>query len=94
MEIKRSDNGKTGLFYVELDGKKAAEMTYKHSGDQQITIVHTAVNDALKGQGVGHQLIHAAVDYLRENNLKAVAQCAFVKSVFDKKSEAFDDIIA
>ena len=94
MEIKKTDDGKTGVFCVELDGTKKAEMTYKHSGDHQITIIHTEVNDALQGQGVGHQLIREAVGYLRENNFKAVAQCSFVKSVFDKKSEEFADIMA
>lgn len=94
MEVKHTDNGKKGSFYIELDGKREAEMTYRHSGDQQITIDHTEVSDSLKGQGVGKKLIKAAVDYLRNNNLKAVAECPFVKSVFDKKGEEFADVRA
>ena len=94
MEVKHADNGKTGSFYIELDGKKEAEMTYRHSANQQIIIDHTEVNDALKGQGVGHKLINSAVDYLRKNNLKAVAECPFVKSVFDKKDEELADVRA
>lgn len=94
MEVKHADNGKTGLFFVEVDGNKEAEMTYKHSGNNQITIDHTEVNDALKGQGVGHKLINAAIEYLRENDLKAFLECPFVASYFDKKGEALDDLRA
>ena len=93
MEIQHKDNGKQGLFYIELDGKKVAEMTYEHSGDQQITIDHTEVGESLKGQGVGKKLINAAVDYLRANNLKAVVACPFVQSVFEKNHEEYQDIL-
>lgn len=92
MEVKHTDEGKHGSFYVEVDGQRKAEMTYEHSGDQQITIDHTEVNDSLKGEGVGHKLIDASVAYLRKNNLKAVAECPFVKSVFDKKGEELADV--
>lgn len=94
MEVKHSDNGKTGLFFIEVDGKKEAEMTYKYSGNKQITIEHTTVDDALKGQGIGRKLFNATVDYLRKNNLKAIPECPYVKSVFDKNSEEFADVRA
>ncbi|MEO5788056.1 MAG: N-acetyltransferase [Gelidibacter sp.] len=42
---------------------------------------------------MGKKLIAATVDYLRQNNLKAVAECPFVKSVFEKKSDDYQDII-
>ena len=94
MEIKHKDDGKNGSFYVEVNGQQEAEMTYKHSGNKQVIIDHTEVNDSLKGQGVAHKLIDAAVAYLRKNNLKAIAECPFVKSVFDKKGEEFNDVKA
>ncbi|MGC1631873.1 MAG: GNAT family N-acetyltransferase [Gelidibacter sp.] len=93
MDIKHKDNGKEGSFYVELDGKQEAEMTYRYSGDQEITIDHTEVNDSMKGHGIGKKLIDAAADYLRQRNLKAVAECSFVKSVFEKKHDKYQDII-
>ena len=93
MEIKHKDNGKEGSFYIELDGQQVAELTYRYSGDQEITIDHTEVSDSMKGHGVGKKLIGAAVDYLRQNNLKAVAECPFVISVFEKKHDEYQDII-
>lgn len=92
MDIKHKDNGKEGSFYIELDGKLAAEMTYRYANDQLVIIDHTEVNDSLKGQGVGNKLIDTAVDYLRQNNLKAMAECPFVKSVFEKKHDEYQDV--
>ncbi|OBX24889.1 hypothetical protein LX77_00127 [Gelidibacter algens] len=94
MEVKHRDDEKKGTFYVEIDGNKEAEMTYKHSGPNEITIDHTEVSDKLKGEGVGHKLINAAVDYLRKNNLKAIPECPFVQSVFDKKGDELADVRA
>lgn len=93
MEIQHSDNKKEGIFYVEKDGKHLATMGYQHSGDHEITIDHTEVDPSLNGQGVGHELIEAAVSYLRKNNMKAVATCPFVKSVFEKNQQEYKDII-
>lgn len=94
MEIKHTDNGKTGRFYIEIDGKEEAKLTYKHSGDRQITIEHTIVNEALKGRGIGRQLVDAAVLYLRQNGLKAVLECSYAKSVFDRNAKELDALRA
>ena len=52
MEIQQTDNGKKGKFFVEINGKPEAEMTYVYAGKHTIIIDHTAVNDALRGEGV------------------------------------------
>lgn len=93
MEIKHSDNGKEGAFYIELDGKKEAEMTYYYKTDDVIDIDHTEVKESLQGKGIGHQLFDEAVKYMRDNNLKAVASCSYVKSVFEKKQAEYQDVI-
>ena len=53
MEIKHQNDEKKGAFYIELDGKKAAEMTYVWAGPTKIIIDHTEVSDALRGTGAG-----------------------------------------
>jgi predicted GNAT family acetyltransferase len=37
-------------------------------------------------------LVHAGVEYARENNLKIFPLCPFAKSIFDKR-EAFRDVL-
>ena len=93
MEIKHKDNGKEGSFYVELNGKKEAEMTYIYKDHNTIDIDPTEVKDSLQGQGVGSALIEEAVVFMRNKNLKALTSCSYAKSVFEKKQAEYQDVI-
>jgi uncharacterized protein len=93
MEIKHKDNGKKGMFYVEIEGKQEAEITYVHAGTEIIIIDHTGVNDSLKGQGVGYKLVAATVNYARENDLKIKPLCPFANAVFKKKATEYSDVL-
>lgn len=90
MEIKHSHSDSKGIFYIELDGKKVGEMTYSIAGPNLIIIDHTEVGEELKGQGAGMKLLNQAIAYARENNIKIIPLCPFVKSVFDKKEDIRD----
>ena len=94
MEIKHSDNGTKGAFYVEIEGVRKAEMTFSHAGTKKIIIDHTEVDASLKGQGVGYKLVEAAVEYFRENNLKVIPLCPFAAAVFKKKGDSFADVLS
>lgn len=90
MEILKELNGHKGSFYIENDGERQAEMTYTMAGQETLIIDHTEVGDALRGKGAGLQLVNAAVEYARANNIKIIPLCPFAKSVFDKKEEIRD----
>ncbi len=90
MEVKQKDNSKKGMFFIEQDGKAVAEMTYVWAGTGKIIINHTEVNEILKGQGAGKQMLSKAVEFAREKGLKIVPLCPFAKSVFDKTPEYGD----
>jgi len=90
MNIKQEDNGKKGKFFVELDDKQEAEMTYTYAGSDKIIIDHTEVSEKLKGQGVGYKLVEAAVDFMRDKGLKVIPLCPFAAAVFKKKHEYSD----
>lgn len=92
MEIKHQNDEKKGAFYIEVDGKKAAEMTYVWAGPTKIIIDHTEVSDALQGTGAGKKMVEKAVAFARENGLKILPLCPFAKSVFDKVTE-FSDVL-
>jgi len=92
MEIKHKDDGKNGMFYVEQEGKVLAQMTYVWTGAERIIIDHTEVDDALRGQSAGKQLVGKAVEFAREKSLKIIPLCPFAKSVFDKVTE-FRDVL-
>lgn len=93
MEIKQKDNGKEGVFYVEKDGKREADMTYVYKDSHTIDIDHTEVKESLQGKGVGSQLVDEAVRFMRQKDLKVVPTCPYVKSVFEKKQAEYQDVI-
>ncbi len=92
MEIQQKDNGEKGSFYIEIGKSIVAEMTYVWAGRDRIIIDHTEVGDALKGKGVGKQMVAKAVDFAREKGIKIIPLCPFAKSVFDKVKE-FGDVL-
>ena len=93
MLIQHEQQGHKGSFYVEENSKRLAEMIYSMSGVELMIIEHTEVSDELRGKNVGYQLVHAAVEYARTNQLKILPLCPFAKSVFDKKREEFGDVM-
>lgn len=68
-------------------------MTYTMPAANKMIIEHTEVSDELRGQNAGYQLVHAAVDYARANNIKIIPLCPFANSVFKKKPE-FADVLS
>lgn len=92
MEILQKDDGYKGAFYVELANQVLAEMTYVWAGTDKIIIDHTDVNIALKGKGVGKQLVTKVVEFARRKGIKIIPLCPYAKSVFNKVNE-FNDVL-
>jgi uncharacterized protein len=87
--IEHEENGHRGVFFLQQDGKRLAELTYTVAGTRVI-IDHTDVDDALRGTGAGAKLVAAAVDWARAGNRKLLPLCPFARSVFDKTAEYSD----
>jgi uncharacterized protein len=90
MEIKQEQTEHKGSFFIEVDGKREATMTYSMAGTDTFIIDHTEVGDVLRGKGAGLQLVMAGVEYARKNNLKIIPLCPFAKSVFEKREDIRD----
>jgi len=57
-----------------------------------ITFVHTEVPPELGGRGVGSALVRGALELVRAQGLKVVAECAFIRA-FPGKHPEFDDLL-
>ena len=90
MQISHEEHGAKGEWFVDQDGNRLAEMTYSWAGDDKFIIDHTWVDDSLRGQHVGRQILDRAVAFAREKNVKIIPLCPFAKSVFDKDPEIRD----
>ncbi|CAM2798338.1 hypothetical protein SAMN05444143_101610 [Flavobacterium succinicans] len=91
-EVQVKINDKKGSFFIEIEGKQEAEMTFVFAGEDKIIIDHTGVNPGNEGKGLGKQMVAQAVTYARENNIKIIPLCPFAKKVFDKTPE-FRDVL-
>ena len=91
-EVQLRSNDKNGAFYIEIDGKQEALMTFVFAGENKIIIDHTEVNPGNNGKGFGKKMVTKAVEFAREKGIKIIPLCPFAKSVFDKTPE-FQDVL-
>ena len=75
-------------YELTVDGHLAA--TYYTIADGTITFVHTEVPPELGGKGVASRLVKGALDQVRAEGLKVIAECPFVKAYIGKHAEYAD----
>ncbi len=83
-----SNNPAHHRYELAVNGHIAA--TYYQIADGVITFVHTEVPPELGGKGIGSILIKGALDQVRADGLKVIAQCPFVKAYIDKHPDYAD----
>jgi predicted GNAT family acetyltransferase len=91
-EVLHSQRGPKGVFFVERDGRRVAELTYAISGGEAI-VDHTYVDPALRGGTLASSLVEAAVRWARRENLRILPLCPYVSRVFDR-TPAYADVRA
>jgi uncharacterized protein len=90
-EVRHAELGADGTFYVERDGERVAEQIYRKTGDGKTAIiVHTEVEEALRGEGIARTLTMEAVAWARASGMKLIPVCPFAKAVFDRDSTIQD----
>lgn len=78
-------------FELEEEGATAI-LTYElHDGI--IVFTHTIVPEAVEGRGIGGRLAEAGLGYAREQGLKVVPQCSFVRGYIERHPE-YADLLA
>ena len=91
-EVQLKINDNKGAFYIEVNEKQEAMMTFVFAGEDKIIIDHTEVNPGNEGKGFGKKMVLKAVEFAREKGVKILPLCPFAKSVFDKTPE-FRDVL-
>ena len=64
-------------------GSSVAEIVYRRRG-QRMVLLHTGVPGALEGEGVGGQLVRAAVGYAASKGLTVVPACPFARAWLER----------
>jgi hypothetical protein len=73
---------------LAVEGHIAA--TYYSLADGVITFIHTEVPPELGGRGIASTLIRGALDQVRADGLKVIAQCPVVKAFIEKHADYQD----
>lgn len=79
-------------YEITVDGKLAGFVDYT-AGDGVIALVHTEVDDAFGGQGVGGRLAQGALDDIRRQAKSVSPVCPFIKGYIEKHAE-YQDLVA
>lgn len=82
--IAHHESDNRGAFYFALGEVRLAQMTYSRTNPQLIVIDHTEVDDSLRGEGVGLQLLETLVQWARKTGTRVVALCPYARAQFQK----------
>jgi len=86
-----TDNRPLQRYEMTVDGQ-IAFVRYRREG-AVFFLEHAEVPGALRGRGIGADLVRATLEALRAEGWKAVPRCSFVRAFMRAHSE-FDDLRA
>jgi uncharacterized protein len=89
MDIRVVDNPEELRYELWLGATRAGFIEYR-SEPGTILLVHTEVDPAFEGRGLGSRLVVGALDDLRARDLKLVALCPFVRAYLRHHREYAD----
>lgn len=89
MAVEVSDNADEERYEATTGGTVAGYAAYRLRPGL-IAFVHTEVDEAFEGQGVGSALVSEALDDARRRALQVLPFCPFVNSYIDKHREYVD----
>jgi predicted GNAT family acetyltransferase len=92
MDLRVVDNPEELRYELWLGATRAGFIEYR-SEPGAILLVHTEVDPAVEGKGLGSRLVAGALDDLRARGLKLVALCPFVRAYLRHHHE-YADLVA
>ena len=91
-ELEVVDVPEASRYELRLDGRQIGEAAYRRRNGR-IAFIHTEVDEASEGRGLGSRLVLAALDDARGQGLEVVPLCPFVASVIDRHPE-YEELVA
>jgi hypothetical protein len=94
-DVRIVDNPAEQRYEAHLNGRVAGISEYTlEPGASQITFVHTEVDPAYEGKGVGSRLAAGALADVRARGLTVVAECPFIGAYLRRHARDYEDIVA
>ena len=84
------DNPAQSRYEMDVEGG-VAFATYR-ADDRTVYVNHTEVPRALRGRGLGDELVRGTLDLIRASGRKVVPRCGFV-SIFVRRHPEYHDLL-
>lgn len=81
--IKKGQN----TFYIGDGERPMAYISYRPVREGVIAVDHTVVDASLEGRGIGSKLFDTVLAFAKEEQLKIIPECSFVRAKFKRKPE-------
>lgn len=81
------------ILAMDESGRQLAVIMFPTTAGGVVNFTSTFVDPSLRGQGVGDQLVQAAIATIKERGMKAVITCSYVKAWFGKHPEEADLLV-
>lgn len=88
-----SDNPGENRYEGRLDGQVVAFSEYTLPNPNVIKFLHTEVDPAFEGQGLGSVLASSALDDVRRRGLRVVARCPFIAAYIRRHRDYADLLV-
>ena len=92
MDVTVVNNTEASRYEAYVGVELAGFSEYRIRPDA-VVFIHTEVDDAFEGKGVGSQLARGALDDVREQGQKVVPLCPFI-AAYIRRHEDYHDLIA
>ncbi len=83
------DRPESGRFEILLDGEVAGFAEYQRS-DQTVVFTHTEIDPRFEGRGLGSVLARQALDAARDQRLRVLPLCPFIRGYIQRHPDYLD----
>lgn len=87
------DNPDELRYEALVDGEVAGVLFYR-AREGEIFLIHTEVDEAFEGQGIGGRLVAGVLEDVRARGLRIVPICPFVRAYLERHPEHADLVAA
>lgn len=71
----------------ELETEQGTAFVSYHLDKDTLVLWHSEVPYALRGQGIGKQLVEGTFEFIREHKLNAIATCSYIRAIAQRDNQ-------